>query len=166
MAETISYESTLNQDGSFTNKEIIQYDCNKVKQGYRRMYNDLFEIYNECKSQRENRLVSLILQNTSTRFTMDHTYKQLSRKLGCNEKWVANTMVKLRKLGLLKGQNGNHIINPHVFIPYGIPSKIISDAQYEWTLSKSIKNTCNYNHLLSGRYFLTYKKKVTRWHFY
>ncbi len=127
--------SQVHTDGSITNYEEVETYLKTLKPGYRRIYMTLIELYEECVSQKENKLVGLILKSTTKQMAFDMSNKLIAKRLGTTDNWVAKAMVKMRKLYLIKGQNGLHLVNPHMYVPYGVKSEIVAEAQYEWTLS-------------------------------
>ena len=111
----------------------IMYGEVKVKQGYRRVYMELLDVYSEyCSSKLENQMLKSLLVDTTKMFTLKISNKTLGSRFKVSEITVKKFMKKMRDAELIRGRAGNYIVNPYMFIPYNTPSYVIVNAQIEW----------------------------------
>jgi len=128
---------TTHADGSYTNYEAVDVYQRKVKAGYRRIYMTMIDLIEVMSTPSDTKLLGLVMRKTSKVLTFDYTTEQLVKLTGFSAATVKRSIKKLIDNKLLKGSTGHYMVNPNVYVPYGVKADVVAELQYEWTLSET-----------------------------
>jgi len=126
-------ETTYSKDGSYKQTEYFEKkDEIESKGGWRKIYMEIFDVYEKCNSTLENKMLAFMMKKIRNGFVLNLTYKILMDEFDVSDKKAKTFIKKMKDVGFLRGSRGIYITNPFIFVPYGMNDKSISEHQREW----------------------------------
>jgi len=119
---------TIYQD-LYEKKNINNIKSRRGKRGY---YMEALKIFTVCNSNKDNQIVTFLINNITKQMTITATTKKLADTFDVSEVKIRALIRKLKKIDFLRGSNGIYIVNPFMWIPNGIRDEILASAQSEW----------------------------------
>ena len=132
----------VNKDGETLQVNVKESKEKSLKKGGFRMaymYQDKSgnigydDVMMELGSSLERRVFIAIRDSNMVKtFVLNFNQTKMAKRLDTTPNTVSKVVRKLKKIGFIRKEGSLWVLNPNVFIPFGIKDNVVALAQEEW----------------------------------